>query len=690
MEISKSKILLIAGAIIVFIFSFIIYLATLAPDIVFGDSADLIMSAYSWGVPHPPGYPLLIILAKIFSFLPFRNMAFRFNLFAALLASFAAILNFFVVVEISPREQHIINKVIPAASASLLFSFSYAFWSHSIIAEFVSLEILLLSALILLSLKWIKKKGTLNFYAAFFLYGLAVSHRPTFLFLAPAFLYLIISFEPETLVNIRRVSISLACALLGLIPYLYIPISAARNPLRNWGDTTTITNFWSYITAAEYKGHFQFFPSTVIIDQLTAYFSMLIDQLIPALLILVLLGIYWIAVRNTKILLFFLLLFFLNFAYAVNVYQISELLLYLPGFLIMVFLIGLGLNVILNYAKTISSPLFFATALLVAILPLILIGKNFNTLKNKNKFFAHDFAQNVLKSLDKNALLIYDGDNLFPIEYLHFIENIRPDVTLVSKRSLQKIWYLDQLKLTAPELKIPNRQKTFDSTLIKLITENIENHPVYLSNIFFEVLPFFNQKYEGMLFRLQPGRGKIIVQKTDFSYSYREPRTSIEDPDYFSLLALWQPELNLLSAYLANKEPEKAIAIAKKLQQTFPESALFSFELAEVYRNWDKNSKALKYYKDSLRQDPLFGDSYVGLAAIHIQEKNHLKALEMLEKSVVHHPNNPALRYYLAQIYEMAGNKKLAIKNWGILLKLETNPAVKEEASEHLRRLKNK
>lgn len=688
MKINKSKTLIILAATLIFAFSFIIYLITLAPGIVFGDSADLIMSAHFWGVPHPPGYPLFTILAKIFSFLPLKNIAFRVNLLTALIASTAALLNFFIVMAIIPKEQETINKVLPAASASLLFAFSYTFWSHSIITEFVSLEILLLSGLILLSLKWVENKKVAYLYALSFLYGLAVSNRPTTLFFAPAFLYIIASIEPKIFTNTKRILISLTLGFLGLLPYLYLPISAARNPLRNWGDVRTWNNFWNHLTAAEYRSHFQFFPAATIADQITAYIPLLLRQFTPAILAIALIGIFWTAKQKPKNLLYLFFLFLLNFAYAINVYQISELILYLPGFLILAFLIGLGLNFIITSAKSISSPLFFSTAFLIALLPMILIGKNFSILKNRNACFAKDYTQNVLNSLDRNALLVFDGDNLFPIEYFHLVERKRPDVALVSKSSLRKDWYLKQLKRTAPHLKIPSRQKTLEATLRKLVSENIKDHPIYTNNISPELLPLFSHEYEGMVFRLQQGKGEILIEKTTYRYPYSISRTAIREPDYFSLLALWQPELNLLSSYLVKKEPEKAISIARELQKIFPQSALFNFELGEVYRALGENTKALQAYKLSIKQDPLFGDSYSGLAAIYLQEKDYVKALDYLEKAAIHQPKNPALRYYLAQIYEKVGWKAKAIKNWEILLKLDAYPAAKKEAQGHLQKLR--
>ena len=44
---------------------FAAYVATLAPDITFWDSSELIAAAHSLGIPHPPGTPLYVLLAHV-------------------------------------------------------------------------------------------------------------------------------------------------------------------------------------------------------------------------------------------------------------------------------------------------------------------------------------------------------------------------------------------------------------------------------------------------------------------------------------------------------------------------------------------------------------------------------------------------------------------------------------------------
>jgi hypothetical protein len=44
-----------------------LYLVTLAPTVVGGDSGELTAAAVTGGVPHPPGYPVFALLARLFA-----------------------------------------------------------------------------------------------------------------------------------------------------------------------------------------------------------------------------------------------------------------------------------------------------------------------------------------------------------------------------------------------------------------------------------------------------------------------------------------------------------------------------------------------------------------------------------------------------------------------------------------------
>src|SRR5512144_2758952 len=71
-----------------------VYLTTMAPGFTWAnggaDGGDLIAAAATGGVAHPTGYPLYLLLARFFQFLPLGSLAFRTNLMSAIMAILAA------------------------------------------------------------------------------------------------------------------------------------------------------------------------------------------------------------------------------------------------------------------------------------------------------------------------------------------------------------------------------------------------------------------------------------------------------------------------------------------------------------------------------------------------------------------------------------------------------------------------
>ena len=66
--------------------AFALYALTLAPTIAFWDASEYVATAHILGIPHPPGNPLFVTLAKAWSLLLAPTglpVAVRVNLFAA-------------------------------------------------------------------------------------------------------------------------------------------------------------------------------------------------------------------------------------------------------------------------------------------------------------------------------------------------------------------------------------------------------------------------------------------------------------------------------------------------------------------------------------------------------------------------------------------------------------------------------
>ncbi|HYQ88615.1 MAG TPA: DUF2723 domain-containing protein, partial [Candidatus Binatia bacterium] len=78
-----------AGSLVAAAIAAFVYGVTLSPSVGAGDSGELILAAHSLGIPHPPGYPLWLLLARCADLLPWGTVALRVNALSALFSAVA-------------------------------------------------------------------------------------------------------------------------------------------------------------------------------------------------------------------------------------------------------------------------------------------------------------------------------------------------------------------------------------------------------------------------------------------------------------------------------------------------------------------------------------------------------------------------------------------------------------------------
>ena len=150
---------------VVFGVSLFIYTLTVCPSAPPGDSSEMISSAYTLGVPHPPGmflcrfavalicsfvgYPLITLIGKLFSIIiPVRSIAWRINYLSSVCDAAAAAIMF-----------HLLTRMLHSTSAGLigamLFAFTPLMWTYALVAEVFSLNNLLVVGLLYLTIMFV-------------------------------------------------------------------------------------------------------------------------------------------------------------------------------------------------------------------------------------------------------------------------------------------------------------------------------------------------------------------------------------------------------------------------------------------------------------------------------------------------------------------------------------------------------
>lgn len=469
---------------------------TLAPTITWShegaDGGDLITAAYTLGIPHPTGYPTYVLLAKLFTFLPWGDVAFRVNLMSAFLAAGTVALLYLSLFSLldEGRAGRATASVI-AAAASLAFGFSPVFWSQATIAEVYALNSFFAAWLIYLLLKLRAArsgKERFSFSALFaFSFGLALGNHLSIILLAPGGLFFLWkSWRVRRIFELRELPLCLLAFILGLAVYLYLPLRAVHTPPVNWGAPYTWPRFW-WVLSGQLYGRFLFtLPWTYLPGRVSAWVGLLARQFAWWGLPVGLVGMWDLCRRERDAFLASLIFFLLISTYAVGYNTTDSYVYLLPAFMVFALWMGRGLHLSLSdlhrYLPVSTAGPGWRRAFLagVLLLPFISLGLNFPSLDLSADYTAHDYGVGALEAAAPGAVIISSSDaHTFALWYFRYAEGRREDVAILNAGLLQYDWYVENVRHLHPGLAMLLECPT---CLEKLLAANLPFRPVYLTD----------------------------------------------------------------------------------------------------------------------------------------------------------------------------------------------------------------
>ena len=478
----------VAPACFAFAVSLSVYIFTLAPTITFGDSGELVTAAYTLGIAHPPGYPLWLLPAKLFSFMPVGDVAYRLNLMSAMLGAAAiGVLTLVIsrtipvvctrVISREAFESPVVGLVTGSASATaaLILAFSSTFWHQSVIAEVYSLNNLLISIILLLLVLWSEspeRNGLL--FAISFLFGAGQANHQTLLLLGPALAFYIILVRPRVLLSPKAV---LGCAglfFLGLCFYVYLPVRAAALPPINWGDPSNWPNFWFHFTRKQYRVIEVIRPLPLVIRQLKFFFAAIAaEPLMPILLVPALLTLGFTGKKGGRWIAFLVAAFVCTgvvFSVIANTEldlsaQDIHIIYFLPAYMIVAVWLGYGIGIIGLLALRASRRLRieFVPATIVAALWLLLpvsgMVANLDKAGMRNHGYARLYGEMLMNGLKPGSLLLAGTDSGYAVSmYMKWVEGYRTDVSILTINRLSDVKYKAEALRNAPSLTYLSRK----------------------------------------------------------------------------------------------------------------------------------------------------------------------------------------------------------------------------------------
>ena len=528
-------------AFLVALFSFVVYLRTLAPGVTFIDSGELATVVYHLGIAHPTGYPLFTLIGWMFSHLPLASeVIVRVNIMAALFCASGLFVFFhlflFVLKHVEERfargvssDQSAVVPIGASAGATLLLAFSETYWSQATSVEVYSLHLLLLATVMLSFLKAVfNETGRAWWYLFALTLGLSFANHMTTILLAPGYVYLYFATQGWNRHSRRRIGAMAFPFVLGLSLYLYLPIRAAQSPLLNWGNTISWERFYWHFSGKQYR--VWIFSSTESAGRQFKYF---IDsfpaEFAYAGLILGALGLILLWRGNRKLLIWTLLLFAGCVSYAIN-YDIHDIDSYfLLAYVCVALWSCLGLRSAIIWFRSFSGWTLPFSAGLVACMGLIPLVFHFSRCDESRNFLVDDYTHNMFASLQPNAVILsYQWDYWVSASlYYQYTEHFRQDVVVIDKELLRRSWYLKQLGALHPwligdskgevdaflrevdkfEHDVPYNpgsiQARYEEMIASFIARNLPNRPVYVTP---EIEPEYTKGLqrvpEGLAFRL--------------------------------------------------------------------------------------------------------------------------------------------------------------------------------------------
>lgn len=199
------------------------YVRTLAPGLTSDQDAPLFQFiGRALGVAHNPGYPLYTLLTWPIAQVPVGELAWRINVFSAVMGAVATGLVFLAARQLAVRP-------IVSAAAALGFAAGATFWSQAVIAEVYTLHAALVAGLLVAALAWSRSRHPAHFYAALGCLAAGLGHHTTILAFAPGLALHALIVDRHWVLRARTLVTSAAILALGVLPYALILVRS-RDP----------------------------------------------------------------------------------------------------------------------------------------------------------------------------------------------------------------------------------------------------------------------------------------------------------------------------------------------------------------------------------------------------------------------------------------------------------------------------
>ena len=411
--------------------AFAVYQQTAAPTIYTLDSSELTVAAYTLGPAHPPGYPLYLLLGRLFiTLFPWGDPGYRLNILSAVFGGLTVALACTILLTIGCRK-------LVALTASLCLAFSFYFWSPALMAEVYTLHSFLTATLIWLALRWRKQiqqsnrqmgehlnqtKVTHTLWLLAFVFGLSLGNHLTMVLIVPGLALLLVQTAGKWLLRPRLVVGTLIALALGLSVYLYLPLRAGTVTMPSFLGVITARAFWPFIFAYPWQGFGQ---------EMLARLYELWGNFLGFGLSLIVIGLFIGWRRDRPLALSLLLIILANTLFLAGYRVADKQLMFGHVYLVWAIFLGWGFQFL---AEQLHVGAYWRPSLTAVFLlpPLVMVVVNYPYADLSDDWRVRLRAEQIMNTVEpQTAVFVRSWVERTPLEYLQQVESQRTDVAIL-------------------------------------------------------------------------------------------------------------------------------------------------------------------------------------------------------------------------------------------------------------------
>jgi len=631
-----------------------VYYYTAAPGAFWEDSAAFSMAAATLSLPHSPGFPLWVLIGKLFTWLIPHNPARATNLMCGFFGAVGAVLFYLCVrktltklsdsfppVENAGRIYSAPTIGLTALGAALVFAFSQTVWLQAVRAEVYSLQLVLTLSVLLIALSLDEvERPTRFFLLAAFLWGLSLAVHPLLsLSVLPGFLIFGCFKSANWKKEMAKWGWVMLLVFTAVTAYLYLPIRSNLDSYFNWNQPDNWGRFWAAVSrSGSWEASAAATSTNVSYLNFMRFTHFLSAEYTLLFWILAIFGIVQLTHFLPKIGLGIFVLLLSNFfvvlwAVAFDSWNM-DLLGYLSfgsGLAILAATAGLFelLNRLAGRLARLRPMLGWLVPAAAAAFAFFLADKNWARADLHKSFWPEKIARETLLSLPPRAVVCYSYDRfLTPALYMQGALGVRPDVTILLVNVFFDPVVMKQTLQRNPDLAVRvYRTKTVTPARMQKGFRAFcrENRRPIFSQLGEHLSHWEEFRPAGYLVEYHPqGVGMNAAQRVIGFLEANMPA----DADFLTREALGM-EIHNWGAYLSKIGAVGAETLFKKEAELDSDNPRMWVTLGKAYFSVRQFRAAEACLMLALNFDPYWGEAYVLLAEVLLAQGRKKEAEEI-------------------------------------------------------------